>query len=217
MLVLLLARTALAAELVPSLAMPTAVVLEAGGGQAGAGALLAGGATPRASVTLRGAVGITDRLALSGALQEPWGGLLLGLRYNVVETDTFRLAPFVYGLADDDLVTRAPTDAADALSAGVGVALEGGGVTIRFDLSLPLVATDVNPLVSPLSVPLTGTTLGLTVHMTPRQSLRVGVESLASPGLTYRYAPDRWYLQGTAMWSLVRGAPMGAAEVGLRF
>ncbi|MES2639771.1 MAG: hypothetical protein V4850_09820 [Myxococcota bacterium] len=201
----------------PTLVMPTAVAQPPGSGQVAIGAVVTGGETPGVAATLRGAVGITDRLAISGGLMEPLGGLLLGLRYNVVQTDTFRFAPFVFGAVDDDLVTLAPVDAAGALGAGVGVALEGGGETFRFDASLPLVATSVNPLVNPLHVPLVGSSFGLGVRLGARHSLRFGVESLFSPGVTWRYAPDRWYVQGVGMWSLVRGTPKLAAEVGLRF
>ncbi|MDP2314433.1 MAG: hypothetical protein Q8P41_16140 [Pseudomonadota bacterium] len=217
MLLLLAAAPAFAAEPVPTLAMPTAVALEAGTGQAGVGALAVGGDSPSGAVTLRGAVGITDRLAISGGLMEPRGGLLLGLRYNVYQSDTFRVAPFVFGIADDDLVTEAPIDTLGALSAGLGVALEGGGQTFRFDLSLPLVATGIDPLANPLYVPLVGGSLGVTVQAHRRHALRFGIESLAAPAVTWRYAADRWYLQATGLYSLVRAQPMIAAEVGLRF
>lgn len=222
MLPLLLAATALAppalaADLVPALVMPTAVALPPGTGQAGIGTMVTAGTAPGVAVTLRGAVGITDRLALSGGLMEPAGGLLLGLRYNVVQTDTFRFAPFVFGLADDDLVTLSPADAGRALSAGVGVALEGGAETFRFDLSLPLVSTSHDPLVYPLHVPIRGMSFGVGVRLGTRHSLRFGVESRFSPGVTWRYAPDRWYVQATAMWSLWGWSPRLAAEVGLRF
>ncbi|MDP2309746.1 MAG: hypothetical protein Q8P18_27245 [Pseudomonadota bacterium] len=197
--------------------MPTAVSLPPGSGQAAVGAVVTGGETPGGAVTLRGAVGITDRLAISGGLMEPLGGLFLGLRYNVVQTERFRLAPFVFGIADDDLVTVVPADASEALSAGIGVALEGGGETFRFDLSLPLVTTAVNPLVDPLYVPWAGSSFGVSMRLGERHGLRFGVESFFSPAVTWRYAPERWYVQGAAMWSLVRLEPMLAAEVGLRF
>jgi hypothetical protein len=212
-----LVAAAQAAELTPALALPSAVALEAGGGQAALGAVVSGGATPVASVTLRGAVGITDRLAVSGALREPWGGLLLGLRYNVVETDGFRLAPYAFATVDDDLVTFAPSEARLALAAGVGVALEGGGESFRYDLSLPLVASNVDPLASPLRVPFAGATLGVSVRVASRHVVRVGVESTFAPGITWRYARERWYLQATSAYSLVQIAPVAHAEVGLRF
>jgi hypothetical protein len=213
----LLFAVAFAADLQPTLALPSAVPIGAGEGQAGLGALGTGGASPGLAGTLRGAVGITDRLAVNGALELPRGGLLLGLRYNVVATETVRVAPFVFGIATDDLVTLPGTDAADALSAGLGVAVEAGGRTARFDLSLPLVATGIDPLANPLYVPFVGTSVGVTVHVNARSALRVGVESLASPALSYRYVRERWYLQATGLYSVVRGVPMGALEGGLRF
>jgi hypothetical protein len=218
-LLVVLGAGALAADLQPTLALPTAVSLPAGTGQGGGGAIARGasanGALPSLAGTVRGSAGITDRLAFNLALALPRDGLLLGLRYNVVQTDTFRLAPFVFGLASSDLVLPGTTPG-DALSAGLGVALEGGGTVTRFDLSLPLVATGVDPLANPLYVPFAGTSLGVTVLLPHAHSLRVGVESLVSPAIGYRYARDRWYLQATALYSVLRAQPMFSAEAGLR-
>jgi len=216
-MLLALLVAAQAAELTPSLALPSAVAIEGGGGQAALGAVVSGGASPVASVTLRGAVGITDRLALSGGLREPWGGLLLGLRYTVVQTDGFRFAPYVFATVDDDLVTFAPSEARPALGAGVGVALEGGGEAFRYDLSLPLVASNIDPLASPLRVPFAGATLGVSVRVVNHHTVRVGVESTFAPGISWRYARERWYLQTTAAYSVFLAAPAAHGEVGLRF
>jgi hypothetical protein len=207
---------ATAAELTPALVLPTAVAVQAGSGQAALGALATGGDTPTLSGTLRGTVGITDRLAVNGALQLPGRGLLLGLRYDVVQTEHFRLAPFIVGAASYDLVTGA-NDPAHALGAGIGLALEGGGSVARFDLSLPLAFTGIDPIANPLYAPSMAASLGGTVHVARHHVVRVGIESLASPSLTYRYERDRWYLQAVASYSLVRTEPMLAAEIGLRF
>lgn len=212
---LLAITAAFAAELSPTHVFPSAVAMEAGSGQAGVGAVVAIG--PQGAGYLRAAAGITDRLAISGGLMEPQGGLLVGLRYNVVQTDTIRVAPFVFGAVNDDLVVRPGNTPLLAFGAGAGVALEGGWPGARLDLSVPLVLTGMELLPSPLYGPLVLGSAGVTAHITARHALRVGMEPLAAPSLGFRYARERWYLQGTALYSLVRAGPLLAGEVGLRF
>lgn len=212
----LLCAAARAAEFTPALALPSAVALGAGQGQAAAGAALATGDPPLLSGTLRANIGLTSRLALSGGLRAPWGGLLLGLRYNVVERPEVRVAPFVFGAASESLVTGT-SRSGDSLAAGLGVALEGGWPKARLDASVPLVVTTVNPLVAPLYAPLALGSYGLTIHLTRRHDVRLALESFAAPSVTVRYARDRWYVQGAAMYAILHATPLAALEAGLRF
>lgn len=216
MLLLVAAASADTMALVPALAMPTATPVASGGGQVALGGLLAAGDTPTASVTLRGTVGITDALAVNVGLREPWGGVLIGVRYLIPLNEHLRIAPFVFGAASDDLLvpTKNPLD---TLSAGVGIAVDAGWTNARFDLSLPLVATGVDPLVDPLYTPLMGVSSGVAVALGQGVRVRVALESLASPTVQVAYARERWYVQGSALYSIVHAQPIAAFEAGLRF
>lgn len=216
---LLLTSSALAdvMALAPALALPTSAAHVAGSGQVALGGLLAAGETPSASVTLRGTVGITDALAVNVGLRAPWGGLLIGMRYRFPINEHLSLAPFVFGAASDDLVFVPSNDPADALAAGLGFAVDAGWDNARFDLSLPLVATGVDPLTDPEVVPLTTVSSGVSVALGRHTRVRVAVESFVSPAAQVAYARDRWYVQGTALYSLLRAQPMAAFEAGLRF
>ena len=80
----------------------------------------------------------TDRLAFNAGFtymgmdlgEDSSWGLAAGVRYNVLERDGFRLAPFL-------AYARWNWEGVDG--AALGVAMEGGGARFRWDLSLPLV------------------------------------------------------------------------------
>lgn len=208
------------AELPGALLLPTAAPIGAGHGLAGIGGLVtlqdrANGGTHLYG-TLRATVGITDRFAIDGALRAPTTDLALGLRYNVVQLPSFRLAPWVLGVASADLLSL-DQPFPYGVGATAGLALEGGGSQVRYDLSLPLLMSDTNPFDSPLYAPILLGSTGITVAVGREDAVRVGVESLISPAIVWRHVERRWYLQFAGLYSVLERELLVAGEVGLRF
>lgn len=150
---------------------------------------------------VQGTAALTDRLAVNvgGALlgmdlgQEATWGFTFGARYNLVEGDTFRLAPFLAS-------ARWAWEGIEGAAAGL--ALEGGGDRVRWDLSLPLVGVmsdrakdcpgcyEVQPY-----MPIFGEA-GVSVALGEHDLLRVGTTS-AAPNVAWRHLRERWFLGAT--------------------
>lgn len=180
---LLLMGAALAAgapESSPSASpLPTADALAAGDGliylQPG---MSLGGPTAH----LGAQVGITDRLAFhAGAGMSGIAGFGdVALRYNVVNGEHVHVAPWVglngYILGSDGTRGWGPT---------AGLAIDAGGRVARVDLSVPVVTLNLASAPTferdPVFSPVLFSRAGLTMRITERQRLRVGVDPFLAP------------------------------------
>ena len=175
------------AAIPPAYATPTAYHLEAGDGFVGGGAVMLFPSGLPAG-TVRGAVGVTDHLGVNAAaLVSRFGAMaIVGVRYDVIDVPVFRLAPFVYGR------TSNLTDN----GVGAGLAIEGGGREVRYDLSLP-VGISYYGLEDLLFL---GTT-GVRFDIGSSLSLRVAVEGSLAACVDFRWARPVFYLQVATAWS----------------
>lgn len=142
-------------------------------------------------------VGLPARLAFSagGVVAGAVGGLDAALRWNVVETDAIRFGPWLgytlYALGSDGARANGPA---------AGLAVEGGGKVVRFDLSVTAIAWNPGSLdsdaVEPFTVPLYLSTTGVTARFSELHSVRLGLDPGLTPRLGYQATFRHWCVGG---------------------
>lgn len=195
---------------------PGAHPVEAGHGQVG---IAAGMAVPGLVGRAGAEVGLTDRLSLgaTGGITSTAGDASGHLRYNLVHRDTVHFGVFAgYG------GVAVGSDGERAHGPMLGVALEGGGERVRFDLTVPVILpvegfSDIDELGLPaLGSALTGTRVGASWRLSPQHHLRVGFRNPATPALDYTWTSRHLYA-GVGAGVVMFTAPEVHGVVGWRF
>jgi len=208
--------------------LPEASPLEQGHGSAVAQGIANDIAdTWSATGMVRARIGVTDRFIVGAHVgpylypdptrlwaYEPMDAHLGGLQmhYNVLQSDSFNLGPWVgaIGAIRPDTTT---------VYTATGMALEGGGELVRYDLSVPLFlgalsADGATGALTPLI--LAGSEGGLTFHPHEEHSLRVGATSLI-PHLDYRYTADNGIVIGADIGGWLGAQHWARGTIGFRW